>query len=486
MVKLKRARSLSIPAVKEGSLIVQKPRATIDPEMRKKPVGTPYSGRANIRARNPLALAKQKLLSLNQSCSFTGTNLRVLLERAFGYLGLEYEQMFDPINGSPVYYGLYRETAALAASSSDLRYGRFLRKIKEDQTQGPGEIPPDCADLVISENQAVTIGGSPLQYRDTSANLPNNGLEFNDPVQGCVADCWFISALSSVALAETTANPAIKKIARTLPVYVCPPPNPSWATKKSISTSMAFYTNQEGTRPFYGHLNPNKLRPEFYESWVSFYEKCFASYYQQNRTPTNGAFLTIDKPIYSSLNYKDAFGALADITGRIVTTELAGATKDYFGVNGAPDNDAGIIEKIRKNACGAPLDPNGVFLPVKKPAVAHTYFSVTEVPALAQRPQYGAAVAYNCAGLPANHAFSILGLYQKNDIKYVILRNPWGHSGNTGSFSGELQGSLATSLNSLVWTTKINIANPGIEGIFGLSSITFMRYFAEFGCTDAI
>jgi hypothetical protein len=471
---------------KVGPVLKKTTRELPDPDIVKKQFEIVEEGRENIGARNPMVLVRNKLDSMNESnlVDYLGPNLRILLKQAFEEL--DYENMFDPQYGSPVYYGLYGVTVRLAELYPDKgHYAETSGKLKKEPPSGPGAPPAECKDLVKSEAQSTTINGKQTQYRDTSAGLKNQGLEFDDPVQGCVADCWLISALSSIAFVETLFPPAIKKLVRAPPIYVCPPP-PSWATKKEITTDMAFYTTSNGTRPYYGRVNQKRSKPTFYEAWVSFYEKCFAAYYQQNRTPP---FVQINNPSYNAINFKGAFGALMDITGNAVTTATSGYTKDYFGTNGAPDNNAGIITKIRTTACnGLALDPNGVILYTRKPAVAYTYTTAGSVPALANRNvdpyKYGDPVTYNCAGIPANHAFSILGLFEKNGVQYVVLRNPWGFAGDSASFSAALRPSLAPLPASL--PDPLNIDNTGGEGIFGLKSLTFMRYFEAFGCTTAI
>jgi hypothetical protein len=81
--------------------------------------------------------------------------------------------------------------------------------------------------------------------------------------------------------------------------------------------------------------------------------------------------------------------------------------------------------------------------------------------------------------MPANHTFTIMGVYQTGGVQYVILRNPWGHSGNSADFSGALRGHLAANLTTL--PAPLGTTNLGNEGIFGLDSQAFMRYFEEFG-----
>ncbi len=342
-------------------------------------------GRGNIGARNPLVLANQKLGLLDLDSLHGRDSLERLLKDAFGDI-LKYEELFDPLlsdtqlSDSPVYTGSVHATAP----SANLRTARerlfgFLKRTphrKFRSSTGPGALPAECQNLVKSACQSSVIGGNQTQYRDTDGRA-NDGLEFDDPSQGCVADCWLLSALSSVALVETVVNPATKKLARDVSSVAVFPPS-TWATPSTITTSNEYYTTQNGARPYFGHMNPNRVKTGFYESWVAYYEKCFAGYYQNNRIPP---FPQRNNPTYGSLNYKSAFGALADITGRVVSTATSGYTKDYFGTNVDTDNPAGIITKIRSTACNnQALDPNGVILFTKKPAVAYTYMSAASPP----------------------------------------------------------------------------------------------------------
>jgi hypothetical protein len=350
--------------------------------------------------------------------------------------------------------------------------------------KGPGVVHKDCPYRVKSKFPSGTINGVPVKYRDETLGQTNEGMEFNDPVQGCVADCWLISVLSSVALVETVVNPAQKKIIRAPPINVYPP-YPYWGKIYNITTTDEYYTTNGQTLPYFGGLNPAKPIPpaKIYESWASYYEKCFAGYYQVSRVPP---FNQNNNPEYDDLNFRGTFGALADITGRIVSTATQGRTRDYLGGTAGPDKDVALIEKIRTSACNSGALNDGVVLYTKKPAITYTYTSASYVPGDANLPvkkYLPAVVAYDCLGIPANHAFSLLGLYQKNDIKYVVLRNPWGIAGDKASFSAGLQSSLADTLSL---PAPYDTLDLGAEGIFGLSSVNFMRYFEAFGWTIGI
>lgn len=443
--------------------------------------------RANVGARNPMVIAKRKIMSMQihdieelLDLSYSPENLRKLMGTAFNK---EHELLFDPQYGSPVYYGLYAVTKRLSKSQPDSEhYGESNLKLIEKVPGKAGPAPDYCNNRQRSEGQVSTIDGKPILYRDTTEVDPTNyGLEFNDPVQGCVADCWLIAALSSVAVVETRVNPADRRLEEDGPPIKVSPPS-YFTTRYDITTSTEFYTDQYGITAYYGHLKKKKKAngTTYYKGWAPYYEKCFANYYKLNRNPP---FVQNNNPDYGAINFGDPFAALEDITGKEATDNTFN-TASYFRTGGTADDVSGMITKIRTGACGGlGLSPNGVVLFTKRPAVAITYFSATSVPNLANRNvapyKYGDPVTYDCEGIAANHTFSILGLYQKDGIKYVVLRNPWGFGGGTASFSTRLQGSLATTLTSL--PDPWNVADTGAEGIFGLNVLTFMRYFKTFG-----
>jgi len=449
--------------------------------------------RANIGARNPFILAMRKLKMMNfiaHHSFFHPRNLENMLLQAYG---LPYENAFDPQFGSPIYFGIYNVTEQLAGSTAgeiSKNYESSLPLLENDPAIKVGAAnPPECKNKQRSQNQTANMAGKPMQYRDMAGGT-NQGVEFNDPEQGCVADCWLISALSSIAMAETKVNPAQKKIKRAPPIVVYPPSK--WATPYNLTTTQQFYTDQTGGQAYYAHV---KTKTAYNECWPPYYEKCFANYYSVNRVPqlVPPYFPQNDPPSYDTLNFGSPYAALEDITGK-KTTNTTFNTKIYFKTGGVPDDVDGMIGNIADNACVDQLD-EGEMLFTKKPSAACTYLSTEQVQQknpLANRNDpnppynYGPAVAYNCEGMAANHAFSLIGLYWKEDTlnKYVILRNPWGLSSGSSAFNTILQNSLANPLPSL--PAGWSIPNPGREGIFGLKALTFMRYFESFGWTLSI
>jgi len=439
--------------------------------------------RGNVGARNPRVLAIRQLLILHPDYP-----IQSLQDRPLKYLMMEafkiksdaaYQAMFDPKSGSPLYQGLLHATRKLARSRPRLHRG-FLPILELDPGGKTGANPPYCAGRVLTGSLSTKIHNKTFEFMNQT-DTRNNGLEFNDPQQGCLANCWLIAALSSVAWAETNGYP--RKLART-PAALQIPPSDKWPTKKPIATSQAFWLDQSGDA-YYARLNPKRPQEEKYEIWVPYYEKCFASFINHQTSdqwdPNNPS------PVYNNLNYGSTAWALTNITA---TPYNLTNTLNYFDPAGGADNIAGMIEVMRSNINpngGLPTN-NGDMLVANRPAVADSYLSDNPkipgcVPAIANQAKYnnGNPVAYNCPGLAANHSFSILGLYKENNTMYVILRNPWASYANSADFSPELQGCLAKGVNKLqAFAGTAKIPDTGAEGIFGLDSLTFMRYFQTF------
>lgn len=153
-------------------------------------------------------------------------------------------------------------------------------------------------------------------------------------------------------------------------------------------------------------------------------------------------------------------------------------TTDYFALGAAR-----LVTDLA-TICSGTLG-NGKFIPTKRPVTTYTY--LTKDAAAAGNLGTGPDPVYDKPGIPANHAFSVLGLYQySTSKKYVVLRNPWGYidcdPDNPMTFNSDVQQYLATSLPYIGSTTYIRQYLNGYygEAIFGLEISCFMRYFEAF------
>jgi hypothetical protein len=382
-----------------------------------------------------------------------------------------YEKLFDPMHGSLVYQGLSQATKKLAAKSKDGMYDEYVTFFdKFSLKSGTAAIPDICPQAKRSANQSAIIGNKSPAAVNT-LGVVNAGYEFNDPVQGCLGNCWLIAAFSSYAWASTYNGAVYPNTKIKNPIKV----TSLNLGKKPITSNMSFYLDTYTNYPYYARTNLKMLNPAEpkYECWPSLYEKCFALYYENRNYPFN----TSDPPNYPGIDFGSAYTALTEFTQ---TTSSFINTVNYLGTSPATADISGMTTLIKTNVCGISSDlTDKTFYPAMRPTVTDTYFSEVKVPQAANNAGYTpATVVYNCPGLPANHTYSILGLYRDGDT-YVVLRNPWGYDGKIEAFNTDLQKSLATSLTTL--PAPANIADTGSEGIFGLKMITFMRYFEKLG-----
>jgi len=462
----------------------KKPGRPAEHDKKIKPPGYRPEFRMNIGARNPYVLALRQLKSTGEYPGKTGPEyLKTMMEAAYPEVPLE--QMFDPKYGSPVYHGIYHATKK-ALKCHPALYSDHLRIAQRDPGKGPGAELPGCKDLMRSDGQTGVINQKAVRYANDNAAKANFGIEFNDPVQGCVADCWFIASLCSVAWAETNAYPRCLSKANQYPVLDFHPPDDQsvvppkiyWPYPAEIKTTAEFYTDKaSGKKPYYTRTNTTMQLAGYYECWPGYYEKCYAGYWQKNRIPdipgTPNKFSENDDPDYAVLNFKTPDFAMRDLTGKVTTIKY---TLDYIRAGNGP---ATIITDIRKTPCGGVALANGIFIPTKKPVTAYTYFSGDTVPPEANSP---VRVVYDSPGMPANHAFSILGLYQYAGIQYVVLRNPWGLTSYPADFNADCQQYLSTTLATIPKAAYIR--DLAYEGIFTLQSSCFMRYFEAFIWTN--
>lgn len=193
-----------------------------------------------------------------------------------------------------------------------------------------------------------------------------DGFGMDDALQGQVGDCYFISALASVAKShpELLAN-AVK-------------------TNRDGSYTVTFFEKKPGmTKPApvsvtidgsfadrHGRLEYAAAR-ETKELWPMIFEKAYAS-------------------------WKGGFDAIEGGMSATALEALTGARPDFFPVTSESKPDA-LFARI-KDACAG----NGCVVALSKP------WDPAE------------------PGVVADHAYTLLGVEEKNGQKLVQLRNPWG------------------------------------------------------------
>jgi hypothetical protein len=257
------------------------------------------------------------------------------------------------------------------------------------------------------------------------------GTEPGDPIQGALGDCYLIAALSAVAWARPhviahrnrrtgTDQQAFVDMVEFRPEGA---PVPVEVTERVPVTSGV-------------HRFKFAKSSETGEIWPAVYEKAYAKW-------KTGA--THDQPEYPRIAGGDPARACADLIGGVCHYQWTRSLSadDLWG-------------EVRKHARG-----NRTF----DPMVAWTYSSSGAAP--------DKDVDYAKLGLVANHAYTVLGWELQNNVKYIVLRNPWGtHIPTQDVLAGTWQ----------AWDMSYQrptLLNNG--GIFALKAATFKKYFAGLG-----
>lgn len=259
--------------------------------------------------------------------------------------------------------------------------------------------------------------------------------ELTDPVQGALGDCYYIAALASVAWAR--------------PYVIAQRTRATGTGQQSFDDMIEFFASGKPQKVEVTELLPLQPPANTYiyarsseagEIWPAVYEKAYAKW----RTGAAG-----DTPDYSPLSGGDPVGALVSLTG---------LTPYYESTSSQAAHD--IWQKVRASS---------ISMKTFNPMVAWTYGS-------APSPD----VNYANAAIVANHAYSILGWGYVNNQEYIILRNPWGTYEATLNIEGGTWAAWDQPYyGGSGWWRPITLATT--DGIFGLRSDTFKKYFAGFG-----
>jgi hypothetical protein len=362
----------------------------------------------NVGVSNPYALAE---VVLKKKVNWKRVNSQKLLEKT---LGMPYEKLFDPKFDSPLYAGLKFDHKTKA-----------LERVKVPSTA-------KGAFRALVDVGGTTVWADPGDFFEEASEL-------TDPIQGAVANCYFIAALSSVAWARTYTIAQRTRATGT--------------GQQNFVDMIEFYRA-------YGSSNPKKVEvtellplnspgntfiyarsSEAGEIWPAVYEKAFAKW----RTNDPG-----DKPDILATAFGDPVAASAS---------LVQSTTPYYYSNPSLSEDQ-IWHKVRENC---------ISRKTFNPMVAYTYGS-------APSPD----VNYSNAHIAANHAYSILGWQYTNNQKYIVLRNPWGNYEAILNVAGGTWIAWdAPYYGGPGWWRPIPMATN--DGIFALRVDTFKKYYAGFG-----
>lgn len=432
---------------------------------------------------NPYALAEQ---IAGRKIAWRRVDAPQVLE---DILQTPYEELFDPIYEGPLFIGLRLNEnyqlervhdplldVELRVDVNDLEMEfpdevaiRYLRDLgPRFETEDIGKIIvrkaefkgrvleltvrlPDKDRLqrlaqVFSKDIVNTIAYDPKARGNNKDWTPPNGTwqdvgdffletaEFFDPIQGAVANCYFIAALSAVAWANphriahmTRATGTTQQLFTNLVRFY--KPDSGGVIDKEIEVTDSVPVNSSGNFIY-------ARSSETGEIWPAIYEKAFAKL----ETGISG-----DHPDITATGWGDCVWA---------TAQLTGGKRHYYNTSGRSADD--LWNLVRANSLS---------YRTFNPMTAWTYSSGTATEK---------KIVYSDANIVASHCYTVLGWAYRDGKKYIVLRNPWGQTEAT-----------VKTLNSTVWFydvswwRPISLADP--DGTFAIEASAFKQYFAGLG-----
>jgi hypothetical protein len=247
-------------------------------------------------------------------------------------------------------------------------------------------------------------------------------MPFNDPLQGCVNNCYFMAALSSVAWSASG-------MLRTYPNYSFYNLDAGqWEPTESQKTTWPAITEN---LPLDANGNLIYARSLSTNTWPMLYEKAYVKWKDGPNHPDHADYSKVD-------GGANGFIALKEITGWGNPADAYDTTR----------TEAQIIADIPWYYILADRAK------AKYPTVAWTKANINNPP----------------AGIYPAHTYSLLGRYSSGGIFYVVLRNPYG---------AQVAEPTLDVIRPNTNFYGINLSLPG-DGVFALKMDKFRSYFAKY------
>jgi hypothetical protein len=267
-------------------------------------------------------------------------------------------------------------------------------------------------------------------------NIPwfdSDYIHYRDPVQGSMKNCGLIAALSSIASTDA-GKLKIPFIAGTYKITLYNPNNLADKKTYKVKPTVPLDVNNE----FCYARSKNELG----EIWPPIWEKAYAAFrinLKGIKDPSGNVLYPdgsiIDQVDYTLLPSWSDWGGIPTVALTTIHGTACDAPKTLKnGCTPIYTNDQ-IWEDIKLNCIISPVDPSSwIVKSGGKKMVTWTHS--------ASNPCY----SYDTR-IIAEHSYSIIGLLFNNDIKYIVLRNPYGISPNTTDFPWDGVNLLALGAN---------------------------------------
>jgi len=248
-------------------------------------------------------------------------------------------------------------------------------------TAGPGG-KIDLPDPALHKDELDANGKPKFELKRFSGPLFKDGVSPEDVQQGQIGDCYLPAAISALAKSDPTLLQNMIKDNGD-GTYTVTFKKRDYRTGKAVDVPVKvdgdLYARAWGG-PLYGSSNGDKTEKGM-ELWFPILEKAYAQW--------KGSYNTIGSGGLSS----DVWEACTGKEGVSESISYMGADKLWTEIKSAVDS--------------------------KRPVGAGTYGEEEDA-------------RYTNSGVYADHAYSILGYKEKDGVKYVTMRNPWGESEPTG------------------------------------------------------
>jgi len=318
-------------------------------------------------------------------------------------------------------------------------YEKLFDPVHNSELFPSAKVHPETEEIILSPNPII-LKLSP--WKDVG-HFFQEAAQFSDPVQGALADCYFISSLSAVAwsrpyiIAQKTRSTGVSDNTFVdLITFI------NKGQKLMVELDETLVVDSNSNLVYARSNDPGEL-------WPGLYEKAFAMTDRATANPTT------TQPDLTTLNYGDTMGALVSLTGLTPTSwGTASLTSDQ------------IYAKILAYCEGGKKTFN--------PMVAWTYSS-------SPNP----SVVYEGANVVANHAYTILGVDVINNVKSVVVRNPWGVNAPDKLIEGGTWVEFDVSYTrkgikvGSGWWRSVPLATQ--DGVFALDAAVFKAYYQGFG-----
>jgi hypothetical protein len=285
--------------------------------------------------------------------------------------------------------------------------------------------------LVLNVNFGWTPPGG---HWATAGEFFHETAEFFDPVQGAVANCYYIASLSAIAWATpfriahlTRASGPSQEQFNDM-IRFCKPDS-GGAIDKEIQLTEAVPLTAGGDFIYC-------RSSEAGETWPAVYEKAFAKL----KTGT-----TSDMPDITQTAWGDCVYA---------TAQLNGGARHYYDTASRSADDLWNILRSNCLSCRT-----------FNPMTAWTYSTGDASPD---------HVDYSSAHVVGSHCYTVLGWAYRDCQRWIVLRNPWGTFEATASVLD-----ATISMYDVSWWRPITLKNT--DGVFAMEIGAFKKYFAGFG-----